>query len=123
MNPLLIAEYFTEASATSSSSKEPLHHNGGSLLVPTSTQLVSSSAHFLDLIAGSSFSEISAASTKSSSLFLEHEIGDNTTAKLEWKPSPVSFHFGSFESIQVEHQIPVAVSTPSNKVANQSMSA
>ncbi|KAJ1406185.1 heat shock 22 kDa protein, mitochondrial isoform X2 [Sesbania bispinosa] len=88
--PLLIAEYFTEVSATSSSYKEPLHHNGGSLLVPASTQLVSSSAHSANLIAGSSLPEISAASTKSSSLFL--------------------------------HQIPVAVSAPSNKVANHNMS-
>ncbi|KAJ1383978.1 hypothetical protein SESBI_42929 [Sesbania bispinosa] len=117
-----IAEYFTEVSATSSSYKEPLHHNGGSLLVPASTQLVSSSARSANLIAGSSLSEISAASTKTSSLFLVHETGDNTTAKLEWKPSPVPFHFGSFESIQVQHQIPVAVLAPSNKIANHNMS-
>ncbi|KAJ1413526.1 PLP-binding barrel [Sesbania bispinosa] len=61
--------------------------------------------------------------SESSSLFLMHEIDDNIIAKLEWKPSPDPFHFGCFESIQVQHQIPVAVSAPSNKVANQSMSA
>ncbi|KAJ1439601.1 Sodium/solute symporter superfamily [Sesbania bispinosa] len=76
----------------------------------------------VDCCRGSSLPKISAATAKSS-LFLEHEIGENTTAKLEWKPSPDPFHFGCFESIQVQHQISVAVSAPSNKVANQSMNA
>ncbi|KAJ1388083.1 Ureohydrolase domain superfamily [Sesbania bispinosa] len=75
--PLLITENFTEASSTSSSSKKPLHYNAGCLLVPVSTQVVSSAA-------------------ESSSLFLMHDSSKDSTAKLEWKSSPYPFIFGSF---------------------------
>ncbi|KAJ1429772.1 hypothetical protein SESBI_08177 [Sesbania bispinosa] len=104
-------------SSVSVSSASPIEYSS-SIVATAITAFGSFSA-----VVGLSFSETFVASAKSSSLFLEHEIGENPTAKLEWKLSPDPFHFGCFESIQVQHQIPVAVSAPSNKVANQSMNA
>ncbi|KAJ1433982.1 Tubulin/FtsZ, GTPase domain [Sesbania bispinosa] len=50
----------------------------------------------VDCCRGSSASEISAASAESSSLFLMHDTGKDSTAKLEWKSSLDSFIFGQF---------------------------
>ncbi|KAJ1400304.1 Zinc finger, CCCH-type [Sesbania bispinosa] len=45
----------------------------------------------------SAFGLSSAASAESSSMFLMHDSGKNSTEKLEWRSSPNSLNFGSFE--------------------------
>ncbi|KAJ1436270.1 Creatinase/Aminopeptidase P/Spt16, N-terminal [Sesbania bispinosa] len=49
--------------------------------------------------------------------FFITDICKGSATKLEWKPSPGPFHFGSLKSIQVQHQSPMAVWAPSNDVA------
>ncbi|KAJ1430166.1 hypothetical protein SESBI_07950 [Sesbania bispinosa] len=137
MKPLLIAEYFTEASATSSSSsKKPLHYKAGSLLAPVSAQAVSPSDPFLTckdsasadqkrkkIIAQNIFPALDSPPTplekkneskKIPNLFLAHEISENTNAKLEWKSSSDTFIFGNFSDFSAVncHRLEVPSNVP-----------
>ncbi|KAJ1421952.1 Tetratricopeptide-like helical domain superfamily [Sesbania bispinosa] len=67
---------------------------GSSSAVVTITY--ASSTHSVAAIPGSSPLEIYVASTEFSSLFLMHDTGKDSTAKLEWKSSSDPFIFGQF---------------------------
>ncbi|KAJ1397235.1 HSP20-like chaperone [Sesbania bispinosa] len=48
-----------------------------------------------------SSSKVSTASAESSSMFMMHDSGKDSTVKLEWKSSPEPFNFGSFRSVHL----------------------
>ncbi|KAJ1381083.1 Tetratricopeptide-like helical domain superfamily, partial [Sesbania bispinosa] len=100
---LLIAENLADAfsssvdatitpllSSVSVSSASPIE-NSSSIAATAITAFDSPSA-----AVGSSPSEISTASAESSSLFLMHDTGKDSIAKLEWKSSSDPFIFGQF---------------------------
>ncbi|KAJ1382911.1 Pyruvate kinase, C-terminal domain superfamily [Sesbania bispinosa] len=90
----------TEASADSSSSfKEPQQHLNTERSPTAVPATISSSCSSSPEIPPPSFPFSTDKNSSPFALFLMHDVGKVSTTKLEWKPSPDPFHFGSFESV------------------------